>query len=106
VSNNLSGDQRVILLSAVRDIVRRATENRAQLPAADPRRHFYLGVERAANEVLMPELAAASGGAWLERETCEFREGYLRMVTVLSDAVSAPQPPIRLLLPEPQEIPQ
>lgn len=94
---------RAVLMSAVRDMIRRAREARADLPAAAPDRQFFLGVAAAASEVLTPELSVSRMDGWLDLESAEFREGYLRAATVLATAQAAPDPPLRLRLPEPDE---
>ena len=104
MTSNISGYRRAILLTAARDVIRRACDIRGHLPAGDPDRRFYLGVELAAREVLLPELSVSRHDDWLDLQPAEFREGYLRAVTVLSTALAAGDPPLRLRLPEPQEL--
>lgn len=103
VNREVNGYHRAILMSAVRDMIRRARETRADLSARAPERQFFLGVEAAASEVLTPELSVSRKEGWLDLESAEFREGYLRAATVLATAQAAPEPPLHLRLPEPDE---
>ena len=64
-----------------------------------PERQFYLGVEAAAEEILHPELASARSEEWLDRESSAFRDGYMQTANLLAIAMTAPQPPFRLPLP-------
>jgi hypothetical protein len=73
-------------LAAAKDLLERARKERGMEPMASPRRRFLLGVDAAALEALHPELAGARGEHWLERETHEFRDGYLKTRTALVDA--------------------
>lgn len=93
--------RRLIVLGAARGLVHAARSRRASLPAHSADREFYRGVEAAAEEVVHPELGESRGARWLERETLMFREGYLRTSAVVALARTAPQPPLRLPLPEP-----
>ena len=97
----LHGPQRPIALEAVRGLIASARAERADLLVNSPERHFYLGVEAAAEEVLRPELASARSDEWLDRESSAFREGYLQTANLLAVAMTAPQPPFRLPLPNP-----
>ena len=64
-----------------------------QLAAALKRRAFC--------ERLHPELASARSEEWLDRESSAFRDGYLQTANLLATAMTAPQPPFRLPLPNP-----
>lgn len=101
MSTAAHGSQRLILLRAVRGLIDAARSERALLAASSPQRHFYLGVEAAAEEALHPELASARAPGWLDRESPAFREGYLQASTMLGIAASAPEPPLKLALPHP-----
>ena len=92
--------QRPVLMNAVRELIRAARSERSRFAMAAPEREFYLGVEAAAEEVLRPELASARASDWPQRETAEFRAGYLRATASLAAAMSAPEPPLRLRLPD------
>jgi hypothetical protein len=97
----MAGDQRPIVLNAVRALIDSARGIRAQLRSSDPTRHFYLGVDAAANEVLHPELQAARGDGWLDHESPQFREGYLKTSILLAEALASENAPLRILMPEP-----
>ena len=99
--SSLHDSQRPILLSAVRGLIRAARTERALLPEGSPERHFYLGVDAAAQEVLYPELTSSRDRAWLHREQPAFREGYLEASVLISTAATAPEPPLRIALPSP-----
>jgi hypothetical protein len=94
-------DQRPIVLNAARALIAHARDNRAHLRASDPARHFYLGVDAAANEVLHPELQSARADGWLDHEPPSFREGYLKASILLAEALVCDTPPLRILMPEP-----
>jgi hypothetical protein len=70
------------------------------LSAESGERQFYLGVEAAAEQVLQPQLEASRDTGWLDRQPAAFRDGYLRASTMLASAETAPEPPLRLPLPE------
>ncbi|HUP72898.1 MAG TPA: hypothetical protein VM282_07605 [Acidimicrobiales bacterium] len=95
----LHGPQRPIALEAVRGLIKAARAERAALSVHAPERQFYLGVEAAAEEILHPELASARSEEWLDRESSAFRDGYLQTANLLAVAMTAPQPPFRLPLP-------
>jgi hypothetical protein len=97
--------QRPILLNAVRGLVDAARSERASMRPRAANRPFYLDVEAAAEEVLHPELAMSRGDDWLDHEPAAFREGYQRTRTLLTAARTAPEPPLRLPLPEPRSSP-
>ena len=100
MSTPLHGYQRPIALQAVRGLVKAASDERASLPVHSAERQFYLGVEAAADEILHPELACARTDGWLDRESAAFREGYLHTTNLLAIAMTAPQAPFRLPLPD------
>lgn len=101
MSTSLQGPQRPIALHAVRGLIGAARSERASLTVHSAERQFYLGVEAAAEEVLRPELANARSEDWLDRESALFRNGYLQTANVLAIALTAPEPPSRLPLPQP-----
>jgi hypothetical protein len=88
-------------LNAVRALVKSAQSERATMHETAPERAFYLGVEAAAEEVLRPELGVARADGWLDHESAMFRSGYLKTTDLLAAAMTSPEPPQRLLLPEP-----
>jgi len=94
-------EQRPIVLSAVRSLVANARSIRGRLPARDPVRQFYLGVEAAADELLRPELGMARQEGWLERETPLFRDGYTKTSALLAQVAASETPPPRIPVPEP-----
>jgi hypothetical protein len=94
--------QRPILLGAVRRLVEAARSARSHMAAVSHERQFYLGVEAAAGKVLHPEVGVSRAPDWLDRETPEFREGFLRTSTMLAAARTAAEPPMRLPLPDPR----
>jgi hypothetical protein len=87
------------VLQSVRGLIASARSERASLSAHSPERQFYLGVEAAAEEILHPELASARSEEWLDRESAEFRDGYLQTANLIAIAMTAPQPAVRLPLP-------
>ena len=93
--------RRAVLVHALRELVEAARVERSTLAMASPERHFYLGVEAAAEEVLRPELRDARPEGWPGAEPLAFREGYLRATDLLATARNAADPPQRLLLPRP-----
>jgi hypothetical protein len=93
--------RRVMLVGPVRDLVKRAHDMRATMQQADPGRQFYLGVEAAAEEVLHPELGCARAEGWLDRETRDFREGYMETQLLLAAAMTSQRPPPQIALPSP-----
>jgi len=95
----LHGPQRPIALQAVRGLITAARAERAALSVHSPERQFYLGVEAAAEEILHPELASARSEESLDRESSAFRDGYLQTANLLAVAMTAPQPPFRLPMP-------
>jgi hypothetical protein len=97
---SMAGTDRVIRLRAVRGLVAEARSERSLLPVSSPERHFYLGVEAAAQAVLHPELGASRGTDWLERQPSAFLDGYLRTSTLLADATRASEPALHLPLPD------
>ena len=94
------GYQRPVLLRAVRNLIREARSERSTLPIDSPERHFHLGVEAAAMEVLHPEITDARAPEWLDQETPAFREGYRRTAGMLASAMTAAEAPLRLRLPD------
>jgi hypothetical protein len=95
-----AGASRAILLSAVRSLVAEARSERATMPAGSAERHFYLGVEAAADDILHPELTVSREQEWLERQPPAFRDGYLRTAHVLEHASTAAEPPLHIPLPK------
>jgi hypothetical protein len=93
--------QRPILVQAVNDLVATARAERALVSRDSGARQFYLGVEAAAEEVLYPELGVSRDEGWIERQSPQFRDGYLRTSTMLANATAAGEPPLRFALPEP-----
>ena len=98
-----TGAQRGILVGAARRVVAAARAERAVMPQDDVEREFYLGVEAAAEGVIHPELEMTRSPSWVERQTPEFREGYVRMTTMLATARCAAAPPFQLRLPDPKD---
>jgi hypothetical protein len=96
----VGGAARVMLLQAVRGLVAEARAARSVLTAGAPERQFYLGVEAAAEEVLHPQLAASREEQWLDRQPSAFRDGYVRTATLLVQASTWAEPPLRLPLPD------
>ena len=95
-----SGVGRAMLVQAVRALVEDARSERSTLSAESDERQFYLGVEAAAQQVLQPQLAVSRDTGWLDRQPSAFRDGYLRACTMLASAETAPEPPLRLPLPQ------
>jgi len=91
--------RRAILLPEIRRLIDAARSERSTLPMTSPLRHFYLGVEAAAEEVLHPELSATGGEDQLDRHPQQFREGYLRASSMLAAAATATVAPQHLPLP-------
>ncbi len=89
-----------VLVQAVRSLVAEARSERAVLPAESAERDFYLGVEAAADLVLQPQIAASRSEQWVERHAAAFQDGYLRTSQLLERASSAPEPPLRIPLPD------
>lgn len=98
--NGSADSERSIILGAVRTLVAEARTERSLLSAGSPERQFYLGVDAAAEEVLHPELGSSRGTDWLDREAPAFQDGYLRTSTLLANATTAAEPPLRLPLPD------
>jgi hypothetical protein len=96
-----SGSERPLWLQAVRGLVADARSERALLPMDSAERQFYLGVEKAAEEVLQPQLTAAREEHWLERQLSAYRDGYVRTADLLARLSTAPEPPLRIPLPQP-----
>jgi hypothetical protein len=97
----MRAEQRPILLSAARGLVATARVVRGRLSATDSARHFYLGVEAAADEVLHPQLRVARAEDWLDHEPPPFRDGYLKTSILLADASVSDTPPLQIVMPEP-----
>jgi hypothetical protein len=95
-----AGADHAILVRAARGLVADARTERSLLSGGSPERQFYLGVEAAADEVLHPELGSSRDSDWLERHPPAFRDGYLRTSTLVANARTAADPPIRLPLPD------
>lgn len=96
---------RAVLVHAARKLASDAEKARSRLVIDAPARQFYLGVGAAAEELLHPELAHSRPSDWPEREPAPFRDGYLRTTTILAIAAVAPQPPLRIPLPDlPEEL--
>ena len=93
--------RRAVLIQSLRDLIEAARIERSLLSMEAPERRFYLGVEAAAEEVLRPELASARPEGWPGAEARDFQEGYLRTADLLAVAKTAPEPPLRLRLPQP-----
>jgi hypothetical protein len=100
------GAERPVLVAAIRDLVDAARLERAVLSFDDPDREFYLGVERAAEEVLHPERVGPDEEHWLSRESRSFREGYSWTETMILGALTAAEPPLRFRLPRPGAVAQ
>lgn len=90
---------RTVLRQAILELLDAARSQRAAMSASAPERHFYLGVEAAAEEFLHPELAMSRGPRWLDLETPAFRSGYLKTSSRVARAMTATEPPLRLALP-------
>jgi hypothetical protein len=93
---------RLLRNAALSDLVADVRSRRAHLELNDPDRQFYLGVEAAAEETLHPELASTRHAEWLERQTAGFRDGYQRTLANIATASTLGEPPVRVLVPEPQ----
>ena len=91
-------ERRAMRQNALRRLQDEARRERAACGIDSPERHFYLGVETAAEEVLRPELAMARSDDWPAGEVPAFQEGYRRMTAALAAAGAEP---LRLLLPDP-----
>lgn len=90
---------RTVLRQAILELQEAARSERATMSVSASERHFYLGVEAAAEEILHPELAMSRAPNWLDLETSAFRSGYLQTSSRLARAMTAPEPPLRLNLP-------
>jgi hypothetical protein len=95
--------ERPLILDSVRSLIAAAQSSRAVRSADDPDRHFYLGVEQAALELLHPEVGQAHTEEWLDRQAVRFREGYLRTKAVFAAAMTADSWPMTLPMPFPNE---
>lgn len=93
--------QRVILLPALREVVKATVSERGRLPLESRERQFYLGVEAAAQGILRPETLAGRSEDWLAHESSEFREGYLAMQAEITAVVATGNVPMRLTVPQP-----
>ena len=88
-------------MAAVRGLADQA-RNMAQTFAMDSDEwQFYAGVQRAAQDALHAEVQALRGDepSWLRHEAPQFQEGYVKASEVLTAAMTAQEPPVRLLLP-------
>jgi hypothetical protein len=90
-----------MFVGAARQLAADARAARSEIDLHHPDRDFYLGVEAAADEVVHPELRAARPSTWPDGTSIGFRDGYLRTSAMLTAAMGAEAPPVRLRLPEP-----
>lgn len=95
--------QRTATTTAARHMLVDAKDRARQLPMDDPDRSFFYGVETAALHCLHPAAKAVWGEdrRWLDADTPQFREGYLKAMAAMAIAETAETPPLRVPLPEP-----
>ena len=95
--------QRMASTTAARRMFADAKERARQLTMDDPERSFFYGVETAALHCLHPAAKAVwvEDTRWLDADTPQFRDGYLKAMAAMAIAETAPNPPMRVPLPEP-----
>ncbi len=97
---------RLAVIEAAKALTRDAIAAAGACEANSAAWHFYNGVETAALHVLYPEMAnVREGTTWLEREHPSFRDGFLEASAVLGMASASAEPPLRLPLPRPTDVP-
>ena len=93
---------RLAVVEAATSLAREAIAAAGRSPVRSQSWYFYRGVEDAALHVLRPEMAVVrEGTSWLDAEDRWFRDGFLEAQLLLATAAAAPDPPLRLPLPQP-----
>ena len=87
----------VTLRNALRQLGEDARRQAASVMAGTGEHDFYVGVLTAAEDRMHPERLDAHDEAWLERQECSFRDGYLKASNLIG--ASAGHVPFHFQLP-------
>jgi hypothetical protein len=97
---------RLAVIEAAKALTRDAIAAARECTADSAAWRFYNGVQAASLHVLYPEMTKVREVTpWLDNEQPAFRDGFLEASALLGMAAAAPEPPLRLPLPRPADVP-